>query len=69
MRFLWITPGFDHDPLERARVLPFLELHRPQSASNPRIEVSEQIFELLYPEIAHPALYIAVELLDHLGHR
>jgi hypothetical protein len=40
VRLLRVKTCFDHDPLELSRILPFLQLRRPQPASNPGIEIS-----------------------------
>ena len=62
-RFFLPVAGMDQHPLELLRVLPFLQLHTAQSTACPRIQISEQILELLYAIISYPSQQVLVQSL------
>ena len=68
MRLVRLKPGSYHHPLKLPRILPFLQLHRPETATYPAVKIPEKHAEFLNSEIRNPAPQVHIEIFNGLEH-
>ena len=67
MRLVWLKPGPYHHPLKLSRILPFLQLHRSETAAYPAVKIPEKHAEFLDSEIRNPAPQVHIQLFKGLS--
>jgi hypothetical protein len=68
MRLVWLKPGSYHHPLKLPRILPFLQLHRSETAAYSTVKIPEKHVEFLDSEIRDPAPQVHIQLFNGLVH-
>jgi hypothetical protein len=67
MRLVRLKPGSYHHPLKLPRILPFLQLHRSETATYPTVKIPEKYAEFLNSEIRNPAPQVHIQLFNGLA--